>query len=128
MADIPSVTVLPDGTEVRTDPVAYVVSAWPQDLADDPERYHWSIRVADRGRGLWAVIRGGHEGGPVWGAADGWDWETIPSERTDEWLAGHRFPLDRALELARTLCLTIVVNGMSLTEVAAWKRARRDTP
>lgn len=112
---------LPDGTEIRTEAVAYTVSAWPQDLADDPERGHWTCRVAHRGRGLWAVVRGDADGGPVLDSSGRWDFEPIPSEREDDWLQAHRFPLERALELAREACTGIVVNGMN---VAAWKRAR----
>lgn len=80
--------------DVRVSPTRYEVSTLPEDF---PEGYMWTISVEYRGRGLWAVLQGGEALG-----TDGtWDWEPSSSNRDDEWLETHRFPLEKALELAR---------------------------
>lgn len=53
-------------------------------------------------------------------ATDGtWDYEQVPSERTDDWIATHRFSYDEALRLARQACLEAKVNGMTVDDVLA---------
>lgn len=71
----------------------YEVCAWPE---GDINAEAYVIKVAYRGRGLWAVIRRGL----CINVNGGWDREPIPSERTDEWLAAHRFDEQTALRLA----------------------------
>ncbi|MET9957463.1 hypothetical protein ABZ135_38750, partial [Streptomyces sp. NPDC006339] len=67
----------------------------------------FTINVEARGNGQWAVSR--HR--QCIDANGNWSWESIPSERTDEWLAQHRFDLDTALNLARKAAPHLVVNG-----------------
>lgn len=89
----------------------YEVSCLP---VGHPERGMWSVTVEYRGRGRWAVIRRGH-----WClSVDGdWDYESIPSERTDEWLAAHRFPLEEALRLAKEAAPLATVSGFTVADV-----------
>lgn len=110
--------------EVRTEVTEYVVTAWPEDLADVPESVHGCVTVADRGRGMWAVLEG--RGGSMCLGRDGeFDWEPSPSNRTDEWLASHRFTLDEALALAREQALRITINGYTTQQAAGrWREAR----
>ena len=96
----------------------YVVSCFEP---DDHEGAHFNLAVEYRGRGLWAVVRHSQ-----CLAADGtWSWESIPSEREDEWLATHRFDLDTALKLAKQAAPHITVNGYTVADALrmATKRA-----
>lgn len=40
-----------------------------------------------------------------------WDWEPIPSSRTDRWLKSHRFDFETAVRLAEKAAPLLVVNG-----------------
>jgi hypothetical protein len=53
-----------------------------------------------------------------------WEYEPIPSERTDEWLAAHRFILPTALFLARLAARDITVNGVTVADILARTEAR----
>lgn len=90
----------------------YTVCALPE---DDVNAGHFSITVAYRGRGLWAVLR--HRF--CLGADGEWDYESTPSEREDEWLAAHRFGLDDALRLAAEHVTQITVNGWTVADALA---------
>ncbi|GHJ11196.1 hypothetical protein TPA0907_55630 [Micromonospora humidisoli] len=83
----------------------------------------FTITVAYRGRDLWAVLR--HR----WclGTDGEGDYESVPSEREDEWLAGHRFALDDALQLAAEHVLKLTVNGWTVADAlaAAERRSTR---
>lgn len=96
----------------------YTVSALPE---DDINAMHFQITVAYRGRGLWAVSRHCQ----CLGRSGEWDWESVPSERTDEWLAEHRFPLEEALRLARAELPKLRCNGLTAAEVIEWAARRR---
>ncbi|MGW1059332.1 hypothetical protein [Micromonospora rubida] len=103
---------------VETRPTEYTVCALPE---DDINAGNFQIKVAYRGRGLWAVLR--HR----WclGADGEWDYESIPSEREDEWLAGHRFQLDAALRLAAEHVLKLTVNGWTVADALAAAERRK---
>jgi hypothetical protein len=88
----------------------YTVSLLPE----GPDASSYEITVAYRGRGLWAVTRSRM----CLGGDGEWDWEPLPSERTEEWLLAHRFDLDTALRLAKRAAPGIVVNGRSAADVA----------
>jgi hypothetical protein len=109
------IELLPDG-DVKTTATVLDVSVLPLDFED---RFLWSITVEYRGRNLWAVKHGMHQ---CLGSDGTWDWESIPSERTDEWLATHRFPLDEALALARGMAAKITFRGITPQE--AMERAK----
>jgi len=90
----------------------YTVSLLP---GDDIDAYSFAITVTYRGRGLWAVSR--HRRCL---RRDGvWDFEPIPSDRTDEWLAEHRFTEAEALELAKEWAPRVMCNGITAAEALA---------
>jgi hypothetical protein len=95
----------------------YVVNCLPE---TDINASAFEITVAYRGRGLWAVKRHGS----CLSIGGEWHYEHIPSEREDEWIAEHRFPLDRALELARAAAPDVIVNGHTVTEALADAKTR----
>lgn len=91
-------------------PVKYSVSCLP---LDHPEHYHFELFVEWRGRDRWAVT---DRMGCL--SIDGtWDYEMMPSERTDEWKAAHRFDLETALRLATEMApkMTIGPKGREWT-------------
>jgi hypothetical protein len=106
---------------------SYEVSVWPDEI-ECMDSEVWKITVAYRGHGMWAVVRGGDGSrGIVLGVQSdlhAWHIEPRPSERDDDWLAGHRFPLDAALDLARVHAPKVTINGMTALEVLAWHRER----
>lgn len=94
----------------------YEVSCFPKDAED---ALHFTLAVEYRGRGLWAVLDG-----PFALDAEGRkDYESIPSEREDEWLALYRFDLDTALEIAKRAAPLMTVNGWSIERVLAAREA-----
>ncbi len=99
--------------EVFVTPVAYQAGIWP-DGEESINAGLFTVRVEYRGRGKWAVLHGARR---CLGSDGEWDWESIPSEREDDWLATHRFTLEEALELARKHAPRITVNGMTAFEV-----------
>jgi hypothetical protein len=53
--------------------------------------------------------------------ANGWVYESIPSERADEFIAATRFPLDQAMQVARDIAPEVEVNGWTpATWLARW--------
>ena len=68
--------------------------------------------IERRNADLWAVCRRGE----CLGADGEWDYEPLPSSRTDEWKASHRFPLEHALRLARFYAPSVVACGMTAAE------------
>lgn len=101
---------------VTVRPTRYEVCAIPEDNINYPA---FALTVEYRGRDRWAVVRHGS----CLNSTGGWDWESMPSGREDEWLATHRFDLDTALELAREAAPHITVNGHTVGEVLADKAA-----
>jgi hypothetical protein len=96
----------------------YTVSCLPIDHID---RHHFEIKVAWRGPDQFAVMEG-----PYCLGADGdWEYEMQPSSRTDKWLAGHRFPLDEALALARDAAAEMTCNGHTVADALARSEVSR---
>lgn len=81
---------LPEGTRARVTEIT--VSS-----ALDPD---FEVAVQWRGGDTYAVTRYRR----CLGADGEWDFELQPSSREDDWLAAHRFSLDRAVELAGQAC------------------------
>lgn len=108
--------VKPGEPEVIVQPITYAVSCLP----DSSEAHLWTIEVAYRGNDLWAALRHG------WclDAAGRWDYEPLPSSRTPEWLAEHRFPLEEALRLAKVAAPLLEVNGITVADRAAREALR----
>jgi hypothetical protein len=79
------------------------------------ESRHWDVTVAYRGAGLWAVLSGGfcfdREGNS--------NYEHIPADGRDEWLAAHRFTQEEALALAQRFAPHITVNGYTPADILA---------
>lgn len=100
----------PPADGVHVDPTTFRVSCLP---ADHPEAHPFTVCVEWRGRDLWAVTRHGM----CLSRSGVWEYETRPSERTDEWLAEHRFPYPEAMERARMVAPLLTVNGLTVTDV-----------
>ncbi len=105
--------------DVSVRPIAYAVSMWPEG-EETVNTSGWTIKVEARGHGKWAVLHSGQ----CLGTDGEWDWESIPSDRSDEWLATHRFDLDTALDLAQEAAPRVVINGMTPAQVRAWEASR----
>lgn len=99
--------------EVIVDITRYEVSVLPH---DDINRSIFTIHVEARGHGLWAVTRYRD----CLGTDGQWEWEPLPSNREDDWLATHRFDLDTALKLAREAAPHLICNGHTATD-AYWR-------
>lgn len=99
----------------------YLVSCIPEGTDG---RSSFTLSVEYRGDDRWAVMDHPH----CLSADGAWDFEHIPSERTDEWIANHRFDLDTALDLARKNAPLLHANGFTVSDVLAMekKRAERD--
>ena len=82
---------------------------------NEVDRTTWSIRVEHRGEERWAVTNLGR----CLNRYGIWDSEPLPSSRTEEWLAAHRFSRDEALTLARLYAPDVTWNGMSAAYLAA---------
>lgn len=101
-------------TEIHTDVVKVAVSLLPLD--HDASSYY-TVMVEYRGPGRWAVTRHGN----CLSRSGEWDYESMPSSRTDDWLAEFRFTYDEAIEAAAKVAPTLKVNGMSVQEVLEGK-------
>lgn len=106
MSDVPEPTV-------RV--TRYEVSCLPE---HHPMRRHFIIHVEPREGDTWAVVQP-WQPAPCLGSDGEWDWEMRPSERTEEWLATHRFDLDTALILAKREAPKLTVNGSTAADVLA---------
>lgn len=77
--------------------------------------WHYAIKVAYRGDGLWAVLNGGY----CLGAGGDWDYEPSPSSRDEAWLETHRFDESTAISLAEREAPHMTVNGFTVADVLA---------
>lgn len=107
------------GVIVHEDSISYS----PIPLDDGLNRSTWQVRVefagyGDDGAERWAVRNMSR----CLSAAGEWIHEPIPSSRTNEWLAEHRFTRHQAAELASEVCHTVTWNGSTADEIA--ERAR----
>jgi hypothetical protein len=84
-------------------------------LPDDHINYDlYAVQVQWRGGETHAVVR--HK--RCLNAAGEWDWEPLPSSRTDEWIADHRFDYHTALRLAAEVAPSVKCNGVTAAEEA----------
>jgi hypothetical protein len=96
----------------------YDVSVLPR---DDINRSAWSITVEYRGNDKYAVLIRGH----LCLSRDGTsEIEPVRDDRTDEWLAEHRFSLDEALRLAVEHAPNVRCNGKNAVELLEWLSER----
>jgi hypothetical protein len=89
----------------------YTFYGLPEDHRASPG---FQIRVQYRGRGQYAVM----DGCSCLGTDGTWDYEPLPSSRTDEWIAAHRFAENEALLLAERLLPSLTVNGKTAKDLA----------
>jgi hypothetical protein len=90
-------------------PTCYEVGFLPP---SDADARVFNLRVEERDEGSWAVLHGGS----CLRTSGGWDYEPLPSSRTDRWLKQHRFSLEAALELARQQAPQVRVNGRTVLQ------------
>lgn len=106
-----------DVVPVTAEPVAYEVTAYP---FHDINRDLFALRVERRGDDSWAVLRRG----AAWNwRTKAWDYEPLPSSRTDAYKRTHRFPLEQALAIAREQAPLITVNGWTVSAAIAEAQA-----
>ena len=82
---------------------------------DNYNRVSWQVTVDWRGGDRFAVRRGPY---CLSRSTGSWDYEHIPSERRDDWLADHRFSIDDAKAAAMRLCSSVAINGLTAAAVA----------
>lgn len=75
----------------------------------------YSVTVTWRGGEQYAVKRHSQ----CLGADGTWDYEPSSSDRTDEWIAEHRFDYDTACRLAAEACQHITVNNLTVADALA---------
>lgn len=97
----------------------YEIAVLPE---SDINYRHYAIQVEYRGDQRWAVL---HFGSCL-GADGEWDYEPSSTSREDDWLDTHRFPLERALQLAEQAAPDIEVNSITARDILA-RIAARDT-
>lgn len=115
-------------TDVKVAPVAYLVSIWPESV-QCMDAALWCCTVRCVSYGNWLIARGSMSSdAPVLGRDWLWHQENLPSERTREEIAGHRFSLDDAMERAREMAPRVCVQGLTATEAVARHQARLPCP
>lgn len=101
------------GLPVTAEAVAYEVTAYP---FHDVNRDLFTIRVERRGEDSWAVLLRS----ACWNRRTRmWDYEPLPSSRTEAYKRTHRFPLDEALAIARKQAPLVTVNGWTVAAAIA---------
>lgn len=110
-ATTPTDTPIPEPSVRVTN---YVVTVLPEDNINQPT---WSIDVTYRGEGRWALMRGSL----TLNRTDGrWEWNSIPEDGREEWLAAHRFTdVDEALAVAKAMAPFLRINGLTALDVLA---------
>lgn len=80
----------------------------------------FEVTVEYRGSGKWAVCWQGR----CYDRNGVADYEPIPSSRTERWLKRFRFDDHiKAIDVARKVVGTLVVNGRNAAQVWAWERS-----
>lgn len=92
----------------------YDVSCLPE---SHPDRHAYTLLVEYRGRGKWCVR---DDVGFCYDRDGNRSYESLPTNRTCEYLERHRFSMLDALMLAKQLAPLIVRSGMSVEQVAAF--------
>lgn len=100
-----------DGITV-VEPTRYLVTQIP--LSHENSAI-WSLELAWRGPESWAVMWNSR----CLNADNEWDYEPLPSERSDQWIADHRFTFDEARERAIAALPQLRINGMTSADVLA---------
>jgi hypothetical protein len=101
---------------------AYTIYPTGYDDATFADKHDWTITVEDGGSEYgWAVRKSARR---CLNRDGEWEHEHIPSERSDEWLAEHRFPEAEAIERAKAAVDEIRVKGMTIAEADAYVAQR----
>lgn len=94
---------------------SFRVTALPDDVRDHEEAIFFYLYVEYRSPGKWAVMNFGRNKALT---RDGeWEWESLPSSRTDKFKKIARFPLVEALNLAQREAANIRMNRFGVTEI-----------
>jgi hypothetical protein len=84
---------------------------------DHPDRETWGVAVERAAPRRWAIRNLSHCLNRISGE---WEYEPLPSSRTDEWLEAHRWTqLEEAQLIAARVCGSVTWNGTSAEEIAA---------
>ncbi len=119
--------------QIVVHPTEYMVSALPVGHRDAPR---WSVWVQWRGASLtdpstdrYCISRhSSSRPNEVWHKGEQeWVYESQPSERTDEFLAATRYPLDEALAIAQMLAPGVCWNMLYPADILA-RDAQRAKP
>lgn len=107
----------------RTVATEYMVTCLPEDVR---QGYAWALWVQWRGGNRYCISRQ-QNGGPneVLNMFGEWVWESIPSERTDEFMDVTRFELETALRMADEAAPNVEVNGITPADLLARNKARK---
>lgn len=98
---------------VTVEPITYEVTAYP---FHDVNRSDWVIRVERRAEDRWAVLYRSS----CWNRrTKKWDYEPMPSSRTDAYKRTHRFDLDTALTIAREQAPKLTQMGWTVERAIA---------
>jgi len=99
-----SLSEIPKGN-LRITPTEYTVCGLPE---DDEDSAVWKITIESRGKGWWAVCHLRH----CLSTGGKWDYEPLPSSRTNAWLKRHRFDLPEAIRRAEAAYPKLIINGL----------------
>jgi hypothetical protein len=83
------------------------------------DEYLFSVNLEERSPGRWAVVRHGF----CYDADGNAEYESIPSERADEFKERFRFDLDTAHKIAQRVAPLITVNGHTVADAMARRAA-----
>jgi hypothetical protein len=111
-----------DDLPVYIESIGYVVSCLPE---NDVERYSLAIRVERTAPDRWALR---WRGQCLNVTTREWEYEHIPSERSEAWLADHRVTeLGAAQNIACELAPTLRVGPYDVAGFLQWRESRRGT-
>jgi hypothetical protein len=109
-------------SEVRSTITSYEVTIWPEECSCIDSALY-CCTVVYQGHGNWSVRRGSGSGPndnrPCLGKDGQWHYENLPSERTREELAEHRFDVVTAVGMARKMAPKVTINGLTAEEALA---------
>lgn len=96
---------------------AFHVSCLPE---DDPHAHVFTLRVEHQRNDWWAVL----DGSQYLNLDGGWDLDTHPGDRRDEWTSRHWFTLPHALKLAKGAAAVMTAGDLTLGALLAKREAR----
>lgn len=76
--------------------------------SEDMDAHHFAIQVSRRSEGRFAIVHGSQ----CWNGTT-WEYESLPSHRTEEFIASTRFDRDDAVRQALELVDAIKINGFT---------------